>query len=77
MKYKWANWEKAETRPVIEIVKCDKCDKQAVYLAIAETNDVFDTDLIVIKARCEEHFNKKTQKSWLKKWRNKNCIKDL
>lgn len=71
MKYKYAQWETASSRPGLNGI-CH-CGKKADMLAIAEEDTSFDSEDMVIKALCNEHFNKQTQKQWIKKWRKTNA----
>jgi len=75
MEYKWAQWETTDCcfyyKNKIDCMH-DGCKDKAFHIAIAEEVSAFDPEDIILKARCKEHFNKKTQKTWLRKWRNKN-----
>lgn len=73
-KWDWAKWWTIDQRSYFRGEKCSECDMKAYYLAIAE-DDGADGDTEVIRARCREHFNPLTQKTWLKRWRMNN-VKD-
>lgn len=72
MNYKWANWEETSSMTGIDERKCDRCKNIATKIAVAEEGSPFFEDIEIIKSLCEKHYNKSTQKKWLKKWRNKN-----
>lgn len=71
-KYKWAEWINVAERPYRKFVEKCICGKKAMFVVLATENFSYDEDEVVIKARCEEHYNKQTQKKWLRIWRNKN-----
>lgn len=69
--YSWADWQLAENRVGLEPMTCDRCNQKATHLAIAEEKSAFDPEEEVLKRLCDEHWNKNTQKDWIKKWRKK------
>lgn len=71
-KYKRDWWENAGNCGASTDKVCNICGKPATRVFIAETNDAFDTDYIVIKSLCSEHYNGKTQKEWRKRWEKRN-----
>lgn len=67
-KWDWAAWETPDQRPFFRGETCNLCENAATHIAMAEDDD----DAILIRARCDSHFNQQTQKKWLKDWRKKN-----
>ncbi len=70
--FDWASWETVEQRSFFAGENCGVCEAPAFHIAVAEDEGA-DGDVEVIRARCKDHFNKLTQKTWLKGWRRKNC----
>ena len=73
-RYEFAEWETVEQRSFFAGEKCSECGEAAFHIAIAEEVAPYDPESVVIRARCKNHFNNLTQKTWLKRWRNKNCV---
>ena len=72
-KYRWAWWEEAGRHTISKNCKCDLCRNDAFRVAVAEELSPFDPEWEILRSRCKDHYNKQTQISWLRKWRNNHA----